>query len=148
MYPSLTTFPGDALADFERHLERILGPSHWPSSIRAVARGAFPAINMGVTNEAVEIYALAPGLDPSQIVLSVDKGILTISGERQAQRPEASDKATVYAAERFAGPFKRVISLPEDVDTAQVDASYRNGVLKVLVPKQEARKPRRVEINE
>ncbi len=148
MYPSLTTFPGDALADFERQLDRIMGSSDWPSSIRAVARGSFPALNLGVTEDAVEIYALAPGLDPDRIVLSVDKGLLTISGERPRELPAASEKVTVYASERFAGPFKRVISLPEDVDTTQVDAAYRNGVLKVVVPKQHAGKPRRVEIKD
>ena len=148
MYPSLTTFPGDILADIERQLDRAFGLHDWPSSIRAVARGSFPALNMGTTEAAVEIYAFAPGLDPATIEVSVDKGLLTLSGERGATMPEASEKVAVYASERFTGPFKRVVSLPQDVDTDKVDASYRNGVLKVIVPKRESRKPRRIEINE
>jgi HSP20 family protein len=148
MYPSLTTFPGDYFADFERQLDRLFGLGDWPSSIRAVARGSFPALNMGTTEDAVEIYAFAPGIDPSKLELSVDKGLLTLTGERGADDAGEPDKATVYARERFTGAFKRVISLPDDVDTAKVDASYRNGVLKILVPKRESRKPRRVEVKE
>src|SRR5688572_391316 len=148
MYPSLTTFPGDILADLERQLDRAFGMGEWPSSIRAVARGAFPALNMGATEAAVEIYAFAPGLDPAGIDVSVDKGLLTIQGQRVPETPDDSEKVAVYARERFAGPFKRVVSLPEDVDTTRVDASYRHGVLKILVPKRESRKPRRVEISE
>lgn len=146
MYPSLTTFPGDILADIERQLDRALGSGDWPSSIRAVARGSFPAINMGVTDASVEIYAFAPGLDPAKIEVSVDKGLLTLTGERAADNP-GPEKVATYARERFTGQFKRVVSLPEDVDTGKVDASYRNGILKILVPKREARKPRRIEIN-
>jgi HSP20 family protein len=148
MYPSLTTFPGDILADIERQLDRAFGLGDWPSSIRAVARGSFPALNMGATDAAVEIYAFAPGLDPEKIEVSVDKGLLTLTGERVLETPADSKKAAVYARERFAGPFKRVVSLPEDVDTTKVDASYRNGVLKIIVPKRASRKPRRIEINE
>jgi HSP20 family protein len=148
MYPSLTTFPGDILADLERQLDRAFSLGDWPSSIRAVARGSFPALNMGTTDAAVEIYAFAPGLDPAKIEVSVDKGLLTLTGERLNDTPGESAKVAVYARERFAGPFKRVVSLPEDVDTAKVDASYRNGVLKIVVPKRASRKPRRIEVNE
>jgi HSP20 family protein len=58
MYASLTRFPGDMFADFEalqRQVEQMLGNRGWPSSIRAAQRGAFPPVNMGVTQEAVEV---------------------------------------------------------------------------------------------
>jgi HSP20 family protein len=151
MYPSLTRFRGDLFGDFEdlqRQLEQFLGLSSSPSSIRAAGRGAFPAINMGTTEHAVEIYAFAPGLDPSRIDVSVDKGLLTITGERASDLPAESDKVSIFAAERFAGAFRRVVSLPEDVDTAQVDATYRNGVLKIVVPKREASRPKRIEVKD
>ena len=151
MYPSLTTFSGDLFADFDavhRQLDRLLGWNEWPSSIRAVARGSFPALNVGTTEAAVEIYAFAPGLDPARIDVSVDKGVLTITGERSPESPEASDKLNVYARERFTGAFKRVVSLPDLVDAAKVEATYVNGVLKIVVPKRENEKPRRIEIKE
>jgi HSP20 family protein len=147
MYPSLTRFTGDAFAEIEglqRQIDRLFGGQ--PSSIRAAQRGAFPAINMGVTPEAIEIDAFAPGLDPAKVDVSVDKGLLTITGERPAEKVQRSDKVSVYAEERFTGPFRRVVSLPEDADSARVEATYRDGVLKIVVPKREASKPKRVAI--
>jgi HSP20 family protein len=149
MYPSLTRHPGDLFAGLDglqRQVEHLLGMRGWPSSIRAADRGAFPAINMGVTPEAVEIYAFAPGLDFSKLEVSVDRGLLTIAGERQASVPEPSEKVSVFANERFTGGFKRVISLPEDADTAGVEATYRDGVLRITVPKRESARPRRIDI--
>lgn len=151
MYASLTRFPGDLYTDFDllqRQVEQLLGGRGMPSSIRAAGRGAFPAINMGVSADAVEIYAFAPGVDPAKLEVSVDKGLLTIAGERAGELPEETDKVSVFAAERFNGSFKRVVSLPDDVDGGRVDASYRNGVLRIAIPKQEASKPRRIDVKD
>ena len=78
----------------------------------------------------------------------MDKGLLTIAGERAGELPEETDKVSVFAAERFDGSFKRVVSLPDDVDAGRVDASYRNGVLRIAIPKQEASKPRRIDVKD
>ena len=146
MYPSLTREAGGLFGEFEglqRQLDLLLNRGSWPSSIRAATRGAFPAINMGVTPEAVEIYAFAPGLDAAKIDVCVDKGLLTIAGERPAER---ADDVAVFAEERFSGAFRRVVSLPEDADAARVQATYRDGVLKIVIPKREASKPKRIEV--
>ena len=149
MYPSLTRFSGDLFAELDavqRQMDQLFGARGWPSSIRAATRGAFPALNVGTTGDAVEIYAFAPGIDPAKLEVSVDKGLLTITGERAADVPEASDKVNIYANERFDGAFRRVISLPEDVDASRVDAKYRDGILRIVVPKLEKSKPRRIEV--
>ncbi|HXS53384.1 MAG TPA: Hsp20/alpha crystallin family protein [Usitatibacter sp.] len=149
MFASLTRFPGDLFPEVEalqRQVEHWLGAGSWPSSIRAAGRGAFPALNMGMTEDAIEIYAFAPGLDPSKIEVQLEKGLLVICGERASELPQESDKTTIYADERFSGSFKRAISLPEDADAARVEASYRDGVLKIVVAKRESAKPRRVEV--
>ena len=149
MYPSLTSFSGDLFAEFDtlqRQLDQLMGLRGWPSSIRAAERGAFPAINVGMTEQAVEIYAFAAGIDLAKLEVSVDKGLLTISGERTASLPEEGDKVTVYSNERFGGGFRRVVSLPADVDSARVDATYRDGVLRIVIPKHEAARPRRIEV--
>lgn len=146
MYPSLTAFPGDLFAELDA-MQRLLGMGAWqPSSIRAAAHGAFPAVNMGTTEEAVEIYAFTPGLDPAKIEVSVEKGLLFISGVRASEAPHSSDKLHMYAKERFEGPFKRVVGLPEEVDSSRIEASYRDGVLRIVVPKRESMKPRRIEV--
>ena len=91
--------------------------------------------------------ALAPGLDPSTLQLSIDRGLLTISGERKTDVPEADEDTTVYAQERFVGSFRRVVSLPDGADPGQVDASYRDGILRITVGKRESSKPRRIEVS-
>ena len=117
------------------------------SSIRGLAGAAFPVLNVGTTPDTVEVMALAPGLDPSTLQLSIDRGLLTISGERKTDVPEADEDTTVYAQERFVGSFRRVVSLPDGADPGQVDASYRDGILRITVGKRESSKPRRIEVS-
>lgn len=151
MYPSMLKGPGDLFADFSRlqeRLDELLGDIREPSSIRAVARqGAFPVLKVGSGQEATEIYAFAPGLDPAKLEVSVDKGLLTITGERASELPQASEKVNIYASERFSGAFRRVISLPEDADPNQVHATCRDGIVRVSVAKRESAKPRQIAVN-
>lgn len=135
-------------------LSQVLNPSG-QASIRALSGATFPVINVGTTPEAVEVMALAPGLDPSALQLTVDRGLLIIAGERQARLPEGSaggDKeqrkdVSVYAQERFSGRFRRVVTLPEDADPARVEASYRDGLLRISIAKRESSRPRRIEVS-
>ena len=117
------------------------------SSIRAAGGAGFPVLNVGATPTAVEVQALAPGLDADKLEITVDRGLLVIAGERKSQLPPAGERTSVYANERFTGPFRRVVSLPEDADPNRVDASYRDGVLRISVAKRESSLPRRVEVN-
>lgn len=154
MYPSMLRTAGDWFADFEQLQDRIdelLSGRSTTSSIRAVGRaGAFPALNVGTSADALEVYAFAPGIDPKSIDISVEKGLLSIAGERAAatgNAQPAEGERSVYAHERFAGKFRRVIALPEDAEPTRVEASYRNGVLKVVVPKRESSKPRQIQVS-
>ncbi|MDQ2762178.1 MAG: Hsp20/alpha crystallin family protein [Pseudomonadota bacterium] len=153
MYPSMLKPSGDALvADFvllQDRLDEFLAGGHGLSSIRAVSRdGAFPSVNVGTWAEALEIYAFAPGIDPKSVDVSVEKGLLTISGRRGGETASSTKGLTVYAKERFEGPFRRVVSLPEDADPAKVEASYRNGVLKIVVQRLEATRVRQIAVNQ
>jgi len=117
------------------------------SSIRAGSGAAFPVMNIGTTPEAIEVMAFAPGIDPSRLEITVDRGLLVIAGDRLSELPADGDASTIYARERFTGAFRRVVSLPEDADPAQVDATYRDGVLRITIAKRESSKPRRIEVN-
>ncbi len=144
MYRSL--FPRDLFAELDR-LQREMQQSYEVSpSIRGLARGGFPAMNVGGTPRSVEIYAFAPGLDPAGIDVQLEKGVLTIAGERNADLPEKDDKAAVHIDERFAGRFRRVVSLPDDVDPNAVTARYRDGVLHISIQRKAASQPRRIAI--
>ena len=116
------------------------------ASIRSQAAG-FPVLNVGSSPTSIEVQALAPGLDPAKLEITIDRGLLVIAGERRSELPPADERANVYANERFTGRFRRVVSLPEDADPARVDASYRDGVLRVTVAKRESSLPRRIEVN-
>jgi HSP20 family protein len=137
----------DIYSEFNRLqslLDQVFRPAE-RSSIRALTGATFPVMNVGTTPEAIEIMALAPGLDVSALQLTVDRGLLVISGERKSEVPEG-DNTSVYARERFVGTFRRVVNLPEDADPAKVEASYRDGILRVTVARREGSNPRRIEI--
>jgi HSP20 family protein len=94
----------------------------------------------------VEIYAFAPGLDASKVEVTLDRGVLRISGERASGIPDNDAKVHVYTRERGTGSFTRAISLPDDVDPGQVNASYRDGVLRVSVARRESAQPKRITV--
>ena len=144
MYSSL--FPRDLFAEVER-LQREKQQAFDPvsPSIRGFARG-YPALNVGSTPTAVEVYAFAPGIDPAKINVRLERGVLTIEGERARTANGEAGKTTVHVNERFEGRFSRVISLPDDIDPGAVNASYRDGVLRVSVQRRESAQPRRIEV--
>lgn len=144
---TLTLFPRDLFADFDR-LQRELSSVFEPAqSIRGLGRGGYPALNVGLTPESVEVLAFAPGLDPASIQVDLDRGVLSLQGERARSLPAQSDaKTAVHLNERFDGRFRRVVNLPEDIDPQAVDASYRDGVLHVRVQRRAATQPRRIAV--
>ena len=147
MFASMTT-PG-MFGDFDRlrrELDDLFGLAGLPTSIRSSAPGAFPALNIGNTPTSVEIYAFAPGIDPNQIEITIDRGVMSIAGERQPVQQADDAKANVYANERFAGRFRRAISLPDDVDPGKVEATYRDGVLRISVSRRESALPKRITV--
>jgi HSP20 family protein len=149
MFESLLNLPNDPFLEFERmqrELQQAFANVGRPGSIRAVASGAFPAINVGSTPTAVEIYAFAPGIDPATLDVQLDRGLLTISGERNSAGSQDTERLSVYANERFSGRFKRTVSLPEDADPERVEAHYRDGVLHIQVARVEAVQPKRISI--
>lgn len=147
MYSSLWTFPSSFLFDvdrLQREFDEHFGALAAPSSIRSVAPGTFPAINVGNTPTSVEIYAFAPGLDAAKIDVTIDRGVLSIAGERPALAEQ--DGSRTYSRERFSGSFRRAVNLPDDADPSQVQASYRDGVLRISIARQAEAQPRRIAI--
>jgi HSP20 family protein len=117
-----------------------------PTSLRSTRAGTFPQINVGSTEDSVEIVAFAPGLDVSKLDLSVDRGLLTIAGERVTGHDQLSEGARQYARERFNGSFRRVIELPQQADPDKVQARYVDGCLLISVGKRETSKPRSITV--
>ena len=146
MLHDMLALEGSFLDEFERmrrEMDRLFDRGLGRASIRAVARGSFPAINVGTTPDAFHVYAFAPGVDTKTLDLSIQQNLLTITGERKT---ESAAQAGYHLRERFSGDFKRVIGLPDSADPNKVEASYRDGILKVVVGKREAAKPRQISV--
>ncbi len=136
----------DQLNALQQALSRSLAAVGAPDAIRSVAAGSFPGLNLGRTAKTIEVYAFAPGLDAASIDVTVERGVLKIAGERRRTASDREAKLQIYAAERPMGRFTRAITLPEDADTQQVEASYRDGVLRISVGLQAAAQPQRITV--
>jgi HSP20 family protein len=135
-------FPRDLFAELDRLQREMQQAFEISPSIRGLARGGFPAINVGGTPRSMEVYVFAPGIDPAAIDVQLEKGVLTIAGERKTA--EVPEKATVHIDERFSGRFRRVLALPDDIDPNAIEAKYRDGVLHIHIARKEVAQPRRI----
>lgn len=162
---SRSFWPRDVFAEFDRLQQQLQqtfdGSPGLSSSIRGWTRGSYPAMNVGTTADAVEVFCFVPGVDPASIDVQLEKGVLSIAGER---KPEVADDTAANAPsraqdssqgstqvnwhieERFAGKFRRVVTLPDDADADAVSAQYRDGVLHVRVQRRKAAEPRRINV--
>jgi HSP20 family protein len=140
-------FPGDLFAQMDRIQRSIEQSMELEPSIRGFGPGGFPALNIGASQKGLELYAFAPGLDPGSIDVQLERGVLTIAGERADELTSQAERATVHVNERFAGRFRRVVSLPDDIDPDSVNAQYRDGVLHVSVARREQEQPRRISVH-
>ncbi len=148
MFRQLSSYEGSLFDEFrhmERQLEQLFGDNYMPNSIRSVARGTYPPINIGSTPERVDVYLFAAGVDPKTLDISIQQNLLTVHGERSSKT--ATESAGYYRRERFDGEFHRVVTLPDDIDPDGVEASYKEGVLCITVRRRESTKPRQIEVN-
>src|SRR5512137_21086 len=136
----------DAFSDMEalrREMERRFSDV-WPGHGQAPrvaflpSRGArqYPLVNVSEDEQNVYVEALAPGVDPKSLDLSVMEGGLTIKGEKLGLAQVSAE--AFHRNERAAGRFVRTVELPLAVDAGRVSADYRNGLLLVTLPKAES----------
>ncbi len=103
-----------------------------------------PNIEMIETPDRYEILVELPGMDRDDIKLNIKDNILTISGERKSQHRK--DEHTIHYSSIWYGKFHTQINLPSDADVEKIKASYKNGMLKIEIPKQERAKAKEIEI--
>ena len=92
-----------------------------------------PALDVSETKDAVMVKAEVPGMDPKEIQLSLEDQLLTLKGEKKQEREDKEEH--YYRMERSYGAFVRTVRLPSTVDGSKVTASFKNGLLKVTLPK-------------
>lgn len=158
-------FGADLFGELDRLQRRMSG--------FAASRGsrfdAFPPINVGANDDAIEIVAFAPGMQAADFDVTIDKGLLTISGERSIASPAASfasdnvsdaesseaeksarsaqaAPARPLSRERFSGRFRRAVELPSNADAGSIEARYDNGCLRIRIAKRAASQPRSIHV--
>ena len=94
---------------------------------------AMPAVDVSETDKAFEITAELPGMDEKNVEVKVSNGVLSIKGEKQEEKEEK--KKDYYRRERSFGSFERSFQVPEGVDADKIEASFKSGVLSVMLPK-------------
>jgi len=121
------------------------GPS-WPAATRQAQlfNGWTPALDLYQTTDDVVALVELPGMRKEDIEISLHDGTLTISGERNSETAEG-DKTV--RTERFVGKFRRSVSLPTRVDANKVNATYKDGILTITLPKAEEVKPKQIQVN-
>ncbi len=146
MFGNPTYFNSGLFDEFRRRedeMAALTGRGFWPAGIRSVARGTYPPINVGATAEQVDVYLYAAGLDTGSLDISMQQNLLTVAGERTSP---VQEDVNYYRKERFQGSFRRLITLPEDVDPDQVEAQYLDGILHISVKRREASRPKQIEV--
>lgn len=129
--------------DVDRTFERLFRTWMGPVSFSEFSWS--PTVDVGETNDEVVVKAEMPGMGKEDIDISVEDNQLILSGEKK-QEQEQKD-TNYYRVERSYGSFRRIFTLPARVDVAKVTATYQDGVLTVRVPKSDAAKARKIEID-
>ena len=128
------------------HLLRDFMGLHFPSfpEERDGRNNPSPALDVYDDKEAFTVTLEAPGLKKEDFGISYHDGVLSIAGERQED--EESPERSYLRRERLSGRFTRSVTLPAEVNTDAIAATYKDGVLMVTLPKAEAAKPKQIEV--
>lgn len=128
--------PFEELERMRSQLGRSLSRARWS--------GVFPLINVTEDKECYRVRAELPGLEADNLDISATANSLTLSGERKIA---AEKDAKYHRREREAGKFSRIVSLPNQIEPAKVEAGLVDGVLTVTLPKAESAKPRQIAVS-
>lgn len=126
----------DPFASFQREMNRLFDTTMGGYLAPGTGNGSrimAPSIDVKETDKAIEVEAELPGVDEKDVQVVLENDVLTIKGEKKAQREET--KKDYYVSERSYGSFTRSLGLPAGIDAGKVNATFSKGVLKVVLPK-------------
>jgi HSP20 family protein len=130
----------EELDRMKRHLDQLFAQS---GKTRVKGAGVFPLVNLTENQEAYLLRAELPGVSAENLDIQTMGRNISISGER---RIETDRSAKYHRREREAGRFSRAVALPGEIDRDKIEATLKNGILELKVPKSEAAKPRKIDI--
>ena len=141
--------PGSLYNQLQNEINRLfesrVGPAGEDSS-NVVTSHWMPAVDIREEKDRFVLYADVPGVDPKDIEVTMENGVLTIRGERKLESEE--EREGYKRTERARGTFYRRFSLPDSADPERVSARGKNGVLEVTIPKHERVQPRKITVAE
>ena len=142
---SLVPWRGE-VGSFRREMDRAFDRffEGWPFRLSAEEGTWVPSVDVSETAKEVIVKAELPGMDAKEIDVSVRGEILTLRGERKQEKEEKGENSR--RVERRYGSFSRSIQLPTEVDSNKVDATYRDGVLKIIMPKTKEAATTKIEV--
>ncbi len=103
-----------------------------------------PAVDVLETKDGLQLTAELPGIDPKNVEVTVENGVLSLRGERSFEK--AAEGETYHRVERVYGTFERSFTLPTSVDPDKIKAQFKNGLLTLTIPKREEAKPKPIKI--
>ena len=130
--------------EIKQVFERFFGEADADSSSVVTSQWT-PRVDIKEEAGRFVILADVPGVEPKDIDISMDKGILTIKGERRAEKKEETERFS--RVERMHGVFHRRFALPDSANPEQITASGRHGVLEISIPKRPETTPRKIQVN-
>jgi len=139
MWPAVFD-PFKELQDIERRIGAVLSTNRPVQKVESFT----PAVNEKVDEKGYYLEIDLPGVNKEDIEISVNEGILTVSGERKLQRKEEKENYT--RIESFFGRFERSFKLPADADAENIEAKFENGVLKLFIPRRKKAEGKKIEI--
>ena len=138
--------PWSVMPRLQDEINRLFGTMGESDSSSATATW-IPAVDIYEYDDRFELYLDVPGVNPNDVELTLENGVLALSGKRLPQGNGKQGDGPIYRrVERGQGPFYRRFVLPDTADSERVNASSSNGVLVVSIPKQPKAVPRRIQI--
>ncbi|MEJ2158323.1 MAG: Hsp20/alpha crystallin family protein [Desulfobacteraceae bacterium] len=131
-----------------RNMNGLFDDFFYPSSRRSDDKSLWnwnPAVDIYEDDDNIVVKAEIPGMDKESIDVDVKDRVLTIKGERSENHEVKEER--YYRKESSYGRFERAFTLPADVKTDEIKAEYKDGILKVMVPKPEAKKPKQITVH-
>ena len=137
----------DSFREMEDMFDRYTRALSWPrrGSQEVVATGDWaPRVDIAETDKEFSIKAEIPDVKKEDVKVSVENGVLTIKGERKQEKEEKNKK--FHRVERFYGSFTRSFTLPDNVDENKIEASFKDGMLNLTIPKTTETKPKAIDV--
>jgi HSP20 family protein len=141
--------PWSVISQLQQDINRVFGNLSDTDSNSATAQWS-PAVDVREYSDRFQLLLDVPGVDPKDVEITLDNGVLTVSGTRQDERTVASrgsDQPQQQRIERPLGAFYRRFILPDTVDAENVKATGRLGVLEIVIPKHPKAQPRRISVS-